>query len=356
MLGGFAIVVSTVFQAVKTVVVPRATSSFITSLVFKSIRPLFGVLARERRDFAVRDRVLAYYAPIGLILLPGAWVGCVLVGFALVLWGTGLDPISEAFSVSGSSLTTLGFARGEPGVQTAVSIVEATIGLILIALLISYLPAIYSGFSRREVLVGMLTARAGTPPSPVELLARAGRIGGLDDVPPLLMRWEEWFIDIEESHTSLPMLVFFRSPRPDRNWVTAAGCILDTASLYVAVVEGSRPAARAQILIRTGYLALRRIADSFHVTYDADPAPEDPISVSRSEFDVAWIELLAAGVPLKADKEQAWRDFAGWRVNYDAPLVALASLVIAPPSRWSGDRSAPAPRGLLRKRGAAGRQ
>lgn len=354
MVLGLALVASTVFQAVKTVVVPRATSSFITNVVFKSIRPLFRLLAQERREFAVRDRVLAYYAPIGLILLPGAWVGCVLLGFALTLWGTGLDPIGEAFAVSGSSLTTVGFARGEPGVQTAVSIVEAIIGLILIALLISYLPAIYSGFSRREVLVGMLAARAGAPPSPVELLARAGRIGGLDDVGPLFMRWEEWFTDIEESHTSLPMLAFFRSPRPDRNWVTAAGCILDTASLYVAVVEGSRPAARAQILIRTGYLALRRIADVFHVTYDADPAPDGPISVSRREFDLAWVELDAAGVPLKADKEQAWRDFAGWRVNYDAPLVALASLVIAPPGRWSGDRSAPAPRRLLRKR-AAGR-
>jgi hypothetical protein len=317
---------------------------------------LFRVLAHERRGFATRDRVLAFYAPIGLLLLPGAWVACVLVGFALVFWGTGLDPIGAAFSVSGSSLTTLGFARGEPGVQTAVSIIEATIGLVLIALLISYLPAIYAGFSRREVLVGMLGARAGSPPSPVELLARAGRIDGLDDVPPLFGRWEEWFIDIEESHTSLPMLVFFRSPRPERNWVNAAGCILDTAALYISAVEGSQRTARAQMMIRTGYLALRRIADYFDIKYDPDPAPDDPISVSRREFDLAWVELVAADVPLKADKDQAWRDFAGWRVNYDTPLVALADIVIAPPGRWSGDRSAPTVRSPLRRRGPSSPQ
>jgi len=43
-------------------------------------------------------------------------------------------------------------------------------------------------------------------------------------------------------------------------------------------------------------------------------------------------------VPLKADRDQAWRDFAGWRVNYDLALVELARLTDAPPSPWSSDR------------------
>jgi hypothetical protein len=40
-----------------------------------------------------------------------------------------------------------------------------------------------------------------------------------------------------------------------------------------------------------------------------------------------------------ADRDQAWRDFAGWRVNYDTVLLALAALTLAPPAMWSSDRS-----------------
>jgi len=43
-------------------------------------------------------------------------------------------------------------------------------------------------------------------------------------------------------------------------------------------------------------------------------------------------------VPLKADLDQGWRDFAGWRVNYDQVLVRLCALTLAPPAKWSSDR------------------
>jgi len=132
--------------------------------------------------------------------------------------------------------------------------------------------------------------------------------------------------------------VFFRSPRADRSWVTAAGAVLDAAALTLSVVDTpSDP--RAQLCIRAGFLALRSIADFFRFPYPPDPHyPAQPISVSRAEFDAACAELAAQGVPLKADREQAWRDFAGWRVNYDLVLLALARLTMAPPSPWTGER------------------
>ena len=91
--------------------------------------------------------------------------------------------------------------------------------------------------------------------------------------------------------------------------------------------------------IRSGYVALRSIARFFGIPYDADPAPTDPISIDRSEFDKVIAQLEAAGVPLKADHDQAWRDFAGWRVNYDALLLAIAGFLVAPYGKWSSDRS-----------------
>jgi hypothetical protein len=132
--------------------------------------------------------------------------------------------------------------------------------------------------------------------------------------------------------------VFFRSPQPDHNWVTAAGAVLDSAALTLSTVEIPRDV-QAEFCLRAGYLCLRRLAGFFRVPFDPDPAPDDPISVSRAEWDEVVAQLEREGVPLKADRDQAWRDFTGWRVNYDTVLLALANIVGAPTAPWSSDRS-----------------
>ena len=99
--------------------------------------------------------------------------------------------------------------------------------------------------------------------------------------------------------------------------------------------------AYAALCLRTGYLSLRRIAEYFGLPFDPDPLPTDPISVSRREFDLMCFELIAADVPIKEDRDRAWQDFQGWRVNYDAVLVGLAKMIMAPEGRWSSDRPGP---------------
>jgi hypothetical protein len=337
-VAGTLVVVWTLVSAVKSVVVPRGVIPSITRVHFVSIRKLFNIFAGPSRPYETRDRVLALYAPLALVTLPAVWAVLVLVGFTAIFWGTGVQPLTEAFATSGSSLFTLGFLH--PGATARITLVfiEAGIGLGLISLMISYLPTIYGAFSRREALVGMLEVRAGLPPSPAELLTRYVRIGWLDKIDEdLFERWEAWFIDVEESHTSQPSLSFFRSPHPQRSWITAGGCVLDTAAIVSSTID--RPYnASCDIVIRTGFLCLRRIADLFGVSYDPDPAPSDPITVRRDEFDRLCSELQSYGVPLKADLDQAWRDFAGWRVNYDEVLVRLCALTMAPPAKWSSDR------------------
>ncbi len=230
--------------------------------------------------------------------LPAQWVMLVVSGFTAINWGSGIRPLREAFVTSGSSMLTLGFVR-PPGVgRVLIAFVEAGIGLVLVSLMISYLPTIYGSFSRREALVGMLEVRAGLPPSPAELLTRYVRIQWINRMDDdLFVPWEAWFVDVEESHTSHPALVYFRSPHPERSWVTAAGCVLDTAALACSVID--RPYdARGPVMLRSGFFCLRRIADFFGLAYDLDPAPDAPISVSRREFDLLCVELQAAGVPL----------------------------------------------------------
>jgi hypothetical protein len=240
--------------------------------------------------------------------------------------------------MSGSALFTLGFATPRHLGPDLLAFVEAALGLGLLAMLISYLPTIYGSFSRREVSVSQLAVRAGTPPSAPEMIIRAHRTGFTERLDPLWRQWELWFVEIEETHTSTGILSFFRSPNPNRSWVTASGAVLDAAALRLAVLE-TEWTPDAATCIRAGYLALRAIADLFGIPHDPDPNADDPISITKSEFFQVYDQLVEAGVPVKPDREQAWRDFAGWRVNYDTVLLTLAGLVIAPYAPWSSDRS-----------------
>jgi hypothetical protein len=211
------------------------------------------------------------------------------------------------------------------------------VSLLLAAILVSYLPAIYGAFSQREAAVTGLETRAGSPPSPLEMLRRYYLIQGLDQLGEVWTTWQAWFEMVEETHTAFLPLVVYRSPQPDRAWVTAAGAVLDSAAITAAALDRPRDP-QAELCIRAGYLCLRRIARVFRIPCSSDPSPSDPISVTRAEFDEVYESLSQVGIPLKPDRDQVWRDFAGWRVNYDVPLVALSVLTVAPPALWSSDR------------------
>jgi hypothetical protein len=172
------------------------------------------------------------------------------------------------------------------------------------------------------------------------MLLRLHRIGQLGEITEIWETWERWFAELEESHTSLSPLVFFRSPNPGQSWVTASGAIMDAAALYLSAVD-LPPSPEAMLCIRAGYLSLRRIADLFHIPYVEDARyPDQPISVSYEEFKEALKRFTDQGIPVKEDITQAWQDFAGWRVNYDSVLIDLCELTMAPQAVWSSDRIA----------------
>jgi hypothetical protein len=336
---GLLIVASTVLSAIMTLVVPRAIPLRITRWVFLGMRVLFTIRSKRARNFKERDRSMAPYGPISLFTLAATWVILTGIGYLLMFWSLGVRPLREAIRLSGSSIFTLGFAAAPNLPTTLLAFSEAGIGLTLLAMLISYLPSMYGSFSRREVAVAALDGRAGTPPTPAEMFIRTSRIDGWDRLSVFWRRWEAWFVEITETHTSLPALVFFRSPHWEQSWVTASGAVLDAASLYASTVDRPR-SPDAEWCIRAGYIALRRIADFFRIPHNPDPTwPDEPIAIDRREFDAVCKEMADAGVPIKADLDQAWRDFAGWRVNYDRVLLSLASLTVAPYAPWSSDRS-----------------
>ena len=180
--------------------------------------------------------------------------------------------------MSGSSLLTLGFVRPPDLATNVLAFVEAATGLGLLALLIAYLPTIYGAFSRREALVAQLAVRSSDPPSGVTILARAESMERFELLDDLWVPWQVWFSEVEETHTSLGVLSFFRSPRAHRSWITAAGAVLDAASLRLAVVDlGFVP--QAGLCVRSGAFALQAVADYFDIAFDPDPMPTDPISI-----------------------------------------------------------------------------
>lgn len=337
---GLYIVVRTLVSALRTFVLARGARDRLTGWLFSALRALFNVALRFARTYQQRDQVMAFYAPVALLLLLPYWLILTAFGYALMYWATDTSmQLAASFTLSGSSLLTLGFARDSFLLHDLMAFSEATIGLILVALLIAYLPTMYAAFSRRELQVTLLEVRAGSPPSAVEMIARFQRIHRLETMHSLWETWEGWFAEVEESHTSLAALVFWRSPQPDHSWITAAGAVLDAAALMRSVVDAPEDR-QADLCLRAGYLALRRVADFFMVDYNSDPQfPVDQISIAREEFDAACVQLEAQGVPLKSDRDQAWQEFGGWRVNYDTVLLALCELTVAPYAPWSSDRS-----------------
>jgi hypothetical protein len=340
---GITVVALTVLSAIVTVVVPRGEPVRLTNAVFRASRKLFEVRSDLlRHDYERRDRSMSKFAPVTLVALAFVWLTAVLLGFTAIFYGLA-DELSwaYAFEASGSSLMTLGFV-GVAGVDLyVVAFAEAGLGLLLLALLITYLPTMYAAFSRREALVTRTSISAGTPPTAWALIERYHRIAGFDRLEAnIWVPWTAGFVDIEESHTSLSALAMFRSPQPHRSWVTAAGCVMDTAALLQSSVDGfdSPP---AQLTMRAGFMSLRAVADHHRIPHDPDPAPDDPISIARAEFDEVLDDLAAIGVPVTADRDQAWTDFRGWRVNYDAVLLGLAEFTMAPYAPWTADRSPP---------------
>jgi hypothetical protein len=350
---GVVLVVGIFFSAIRTFVVPRGGSDRVTRLVFITMRHLFD-LSLSGRSSEARERTFAFYAPVTLLTLPVVWLACLLAGYTAIFWALGASSWSGAFTISRLSLLYLGSDTQSLPAATVFAFSETVLSLMLAAILVSYLPTMYAAFSQREAAVTGLETRAGSPPSPVNMLTRYHRIRGMDQISEVWATWQAWFEVVEETHTALQPLVYYRSPQPDRSWVTAAGAVLDTAALSASTLDRPRDP-QAELCIRAGYLCLQRIARVFGIPFNDDPAPTDPISIMRAEYDVVYDALARVEIPLKPDRDQAWRDFSGWRVNYDAVLVALTVLTMAPPAPWSSDR-APRHRSVLSGANKSARQ
>ena len=342
---GVGVLLGTILSVIGTLVVPRGIDSAITRACDGVVDTGFSLLTRPVRGFARRDRVLAWQAPVGLLLRLAIWICLLVVGYALVLLPAVAGQAWRGFNEAGSSMFTLGYSAPTNSSSTIIDYVAAYSGLVVVGLQIGYLPTLYAAFNRRETEVTLLVSRAGVPAWGPEILARTqwGIYSG--DSRPILGelfdRWERWSAEVAESHTTYLTLARLRSPRPLSHWLTSLLAVMDSAALHLSLSPTTEPKIAARLCLRMGFTALRQVAATMRLPIEEDPHPDDPLALTYADFSAAVEMLRDVGYPIEVSTEQAWPQFSGWRVNYEATAYALARLLDAPPAPWSGERRWP---------------
>ncbi|MFG2826983.1 hypothetical protein ACGFWI_05805 [Streptomyces sp. NPDC048434] len=333
-----AVIVLGIFSSVlHSLVVPRPTRSGFGQFVQRLVRWPFRLVADRLSSAEAKDRTLAPMAPLTVVVTLISWLVCFMVGYALLEAAVSRLSMREALIEAGSSLFTLGFASGNRVTLNTIDFCAAVTGPIVIGLQVGYLPALYGAYQRRETEVTLLQTRAGSPPWGPEILARYAQVDLMDSLTELFRNWERWSAGVSESHTTYPILIHFRSPKATRNWLIALLSVMDAAALRLSF-NPSQPEAEVRMALRAGFICLREIADIQGIPYDRDPHPDDALQLGYEDFLRGVERMGSQGYPMERTPEEAWPQFRGWRVNYEALAYRLAYEIEAVPAPWSGPR------------------
>ena len=303
-----ALIVVVLIDTFETMILPRRVrhSYRLARLYYFSAWFLWRTAAQVLPSGRWRNSFLSIFGPLSLLGLMFVWALGLILGFALLHWSLGTlsfaheadDSFAAHLYFSGATFFTLGYGDLVPSGAwgRALSVVEAGIGFGFLAMIISYLPILYQAFSRREVTISMLDARAGSPPSAGEFLRRLAEARSLARFGSLLAEWERWAAELLESHLSYPVLSYYRSQHDNQSWVAALTMILDTAALSIAGVDGS-----------DGYQARLTFAMARHAAVDLglvfQQPPRAPESDRLPAADLARLlqTLRAAGIPMREE-------------------------------------------------------
>jgi hypothetical protein len=346
LIAGILILFTILFDAFQTIILPRrATGRFRITRVFYIFtwRP-WSFFASRIRHPRRRETVFSYYGPLSLILLLMVWAASMVVGFALIYFALG-SPFNDAAGihagfrsdlyVSGTTIFTLGLGDVTPHSpwSRAIIILESGTGLGFLAIVMGYFPVLYSAFSRREVSISLLDARAGSPPTAAELIRRHSYPGGDQALTLLLLEWERWSAELLESHISYPLLCYFRSQHGNQSWLSALTAILDTSALIIAGVRGQE-ARQAQLtfaMARHAVVDLAQILSRKTVPGTFDRLPPES---SGQLYDL----LCQSGVNVCRDTNSVDR-LREMRALYEDYAEALARYLNMPLPPWMPDHA-----------------
>jgi hypothetical protein len=344
-IAGLVCIFSALLDAFQTVILPRrATGRFrLTRLFYVFTWTPWSAVASRMRDPRKRETALSFYGPLSLVFLIVAWAAGLVTGFALMYYGLG-SPFGDSLGgkaglrtdlyVSGTTLFTLGLGDVVPRSPWTreLIILESGTGLGFVAVVIGYFPVLYGAFSRREVSISLLDARAGSPPTAVELLRRHSYEGGNAALTLLLEEWERWAAELMESHISYPLLCYFRSQHTNQSWLSALTSILDTCSLLIAGVQG-HPARQAQLTFAMARHALVDLSQVFSQT----PVTNIKDRLPPEGFDVLYKMLCQGGVSVCRDPGSMAR-LAQMRGLYEGHAEAMSQYLCMALPPWVAER------------------
>src|SRR5215207_950302 len=338
--GGIVVIIISTGLAIRTFMVPAGAPPIINRVIFRFTQALFDAVTRPVRSEARRQGILSLYAPVSLLVVLAVVLALIGFGYTLALYGAGIKPLIRAFLFSGSALSTLGFeSPGNNFWVIVLSAFEALTVVTIVALLIGYLPTIYSSYQQREQAVNNLDQLTGAQPDGIKVVDAYVNIFGPTRLGKLWQTWIGWFADLATSGSTLSGELYLRSSRWDRSWISAAGAMLDAAALVDSSLDLATDPA-ADRLVRFGSRTLRGVLEPLRLRCPDQPKwPETPINITQQEFDDAYDHLQQSGLPMKPDKSAAWQTFAQHRVQYECALMTLVRLKKPPRgARWTTDR------------------
>lgn len=339
-----------VFQGV---IVPRAENTLLRVSryllrVTWHIWPRLATLL-HRNDVSRREDFLATFAPFQLVLVLFVWLVMLVVGWGLFFYGirSELRPSNLSFDAAvyyaGASLLTIGYGDivAVAPFARVMSLFAAASGLGVLAIVTSFLFALFGSFQNRERFVVSLGARAGLPPSGAGMLAVHGYAGLRGDLAQVFRDGQTWTAGVMESHLAYPILMLFRSSHDYESWVATLGTLLDAAALVMTALDPKRIDEQTHGQARIMYNLGRHLTSDFHAYFGFEFMHAGP-GVERIEFQNACDRLRDAGYAL-LDVDLAWERFSHLRASYAPHLNALARWLEIPPVQWVGDRSIIAP-------------
>lgn len=342
---GVIVIWAVLLDAFETVVLPRrVTRHFkLTAWFYRRTWIPWKKIAGRIKTLRRQQNFLGYFGPLSLIMLLAFWATGLILGFALVQFGIGgheqlgSEPITFGRLIyqSGQTFFTLGYGDILPVTALArgLAVVEAGMGFAFLGVVIGYIPVVYASFSRREIQISMLDARAGSPPTAAELLIRL--VGSSENptidqlvLDQILRDWERWAAELLESQISYPVLSFFRSQHSNQSWLGALTTMLDVTSLILTGIDGVHPG-QARLTFAMARHAAVDLAQVVNARYDV----EAPDRLAEEDFDHLREGLAAANLQLRTNDE-ARRKLAKLRSMYEPYVHSTARNLMITLPRW----------------------